>query len=211
MTHFVNFKLILFSLLVWLAMLALCIPAWSAEIVTPTDPPVYLTIEEPIIIDLKRDVGTVVIPNSDTVNIIQDSSKRIVLMPHNPGSVFFSILDTNRNPIMQRYAIVSNKGTPQKQYVRIHRNCDGVRGCEDTSYFFCDGLCSQMSISPSLGATRHSGANPASVASNNTAPQSITDLGPDAQAAFDQSSQQQSQQTQEQIQEQMRNETYIPQ
>lgn len=126
-----------------------------------THPVMRLTPEKSEIINLDHDVKSLIIGNPMHLNVVMDTTRRLVLVPRSPGATSFTALDDKGKVIMQRHVIVNG---PNEKYVRIRRSCNAARtagksasGCEDMSMYYCpEGLCypvemvtSQKSVSAS--------------------------------------------------------------
>ena len=112
-----------------------------------THPMMRLTPEKSEIISLDTDVKSLIIGNPLHLNVIMDTTKRLVLVPRSPGATSFTALDDAGKVIMQRHVIVNG---PEDKYVRIRRSC-GVAApagnCQDMSIYYCpDGVCHPVNM-----------------------------------------------------------------
>jgi len=110
-----------------------------------THPALKLTPDKSEIITLNNDAASIIIGNSKHLNIMTDSSKRLVIIPRAPGASHFTVLGHDGTIVMQRHVIVAS---PQKDYLRIRRNCAGAGDdCAPTSVYYCPDGCHEVSIS----------------------------------------------------------------
>jgi|GEM_PF-3546257 len=111
-----------------------------------THPMIRLTPDKSEIVNLDTEVKSMIVGNPLHLNVIMDTTKRLVLVPRSPGATSFTALDETGKVIMQRHVIVNG---PEEKYVRIRRSCDAARAggasvsnCEDMSVYYCpEGLC----------------------------------------------------------------------
>lgn len=116
-----------------------------------------LTPDKSEIIDMPRNIGRVIIGNDSHINVLVDTPRRIVVVPHEPGATHFSVLDERGNNMMVRHVIVAS---PKSDYVRIRRNCGSAgAGCEPTSVYYCPDMCHSISV----GGNPSGGAGPATI------------------------------------------------
>lgn len=116
-----------------------------------THPVIRLTPEKSEIISLDTDIKSLIVGNPLHLNVIMDTTKRLVLVPRSPGATSFTALDENGKVIMQRHVIVNG---PDEKYVRVRRSCSaaatsglGAVNCQDMSMYYCpDGLCHPVNV-----------------------------------------------------------------
>ena len=129
-----------------------------------THPPLRLTPDRSEIITLDENVDRVIIGSDVNINVLLDSSRRIIVVPRAPGATHFTLLGQGGRVIMQRYAIVAN---PKEKYIRIRETCMEDTECEPVRMYYCPGMCHEISIQgPSSGNS--SGAS--SLTGEGTAP-----------------------------------------
>ena len=124
-------------------------------VVTPdsaTHPAVRLTPDKSEMIMLEENARSVIVGNESHVSVLMDSPTRLVLVPRQPGATFFTVIGENGKIIMQRHAIV---GAPKEKYVRVRRSCiNAGGGCEETSVYYCPGMCHDVQIQTDTGGSR---------------------------------------------------------
>lgn len=116
-----------------------------------THPLLRLTPEKSEIINVDTDIKSLIVGNPLHLNVIMDTTKRLVLVPRSPGATSFTALDENGKVIMQRHVIVNG---PDEKFVRIRRSCNaastsgrGAVNCQDFSMYYCpEGLCHPVNV-----------------------------------------------------------------
>lgn len=127
-----------------------------------THPPLNLTPDKSEIITLNDDAASIIVGNSKHLNIMTDSARRLIVIPRTPGASHFTVLGHDGTTLMQRYVIV---GSPQKDYLRIRRNCTGAgKDCAPTSVYYCPDGCHKVAISDDSAETANHGDIPANAA-----------------------------------------------
>lgn len=129
-----------------------------------THPPLRMTPDRSEIIDLDKNIGSVVIGNANHLNLLVDSPQRIIAVPRQAGASFFAVLDEDGNMMMQRHVIVAS---PKEKYVRIRRVCDDGE-CEPTSVYYCPDMCHQIQIHDGSGSATSAAAAPMGDATQST-------------------------------------------
>ena len=112
----------------------------------PTHPPINLTPDKSEMLRLEEDAASIIIGNEAHIQLLMDSPKRLVVVPRAPGATFFTVLNKKGEVIMQRHAIVAS---PKEKYIRIRRSCRTAgtgAGCEETSIYYCPGMCHDVQI-----------------------------------------------------------------
>ncbi|MCD8497016.1 MAG: pilus assembly protein N-terminal domain-containing protein [Alphaproteobacteria bacterium] len=127
------------------------IPATSTEEggmnmdnIVETHPPLKLSPDKSEIVTLPDDAGTIVLGNPAHLNILADSSKRLIVVPKMPGASYFTVLDKLGNVIMQRHVLVA---PPKEKYVRVRKTCYGdslEAGCQATQTYYCPDICHEV-------------------------------------------------------------------
>lgn len=114
-----------------------------------THPPLRLTPDVSQIINLDRDVQRVIVGNNNHVNVLMDTSKRLIVVPRGAGATHFTLLDENGQVVMQRHVIVA---APAEKYVRIRQSC-GFSGnnCEPVRMYYCPGMCHEIGMNAGSG------------------------------------------------------------
>lgn len=149
----------------------------TAKVFAPneaTHPALRLTPDRSEMIRLNKDAASIIIGNESNIQILMDTPSRLIVVPREPGATFFTILDKGGDIIMQRHAIVAS---PKEKYVRIRRSCRtaGGTGCEETSIYYCPGMCHDVKIQTNInGSMTRKNLLPAG-ASTTADPASYTD------------------------------------
>ncbi len=118
--------------------------------------PIRLTPDKTGLVQLSRNAVNVVVGNLNTLRIIPDTNRSLVLVPKEPGATFFRAIDENGEVIMQRYVIVA---APEKEYIRVRRSCNTRTNaqpgstCREYSVYYCPDMCHEVSVT-----TRDAGA-----------------------------------------------------
>ncbi|MCB9990828.1 MAG: pilus assembly protein N-terminal domain-containing protein [Rhodospirillales bacterium] len=140
-----------------------------------THPPLRLTPDKSEILEVNRNVNRVIIGNDVHMNILMDSSRRMVVIPRMPGATYFTLLDENGKIIMQRYAIVAN---PKEKYLRIREPCTGTGDCMPIRMFYCPGMCHEIAI---VGEDGQNFSGSAAAEGDNNPPQQLPEGAPPPQ------------------------------
>lgn len=105
---------------------------------------IKITPDKPEIVTLERDAVNVIVGSNQTLRVIPDTNRALVLVPKKPGSTYFKALDINGKIIMQRHVIV---GVAKKDYVRIRRTCaGGDPNCREFSVYYCPDMCHEVNV-----------------------------------------------------------------
>lgn len=136
------------------------IPASSAEEggialddALETHPALTLSPDKSEIILLEEDAGTVVLGNPAHLNILVDSSRRLIAVPKAPGASYFTVLNKAGDVIMQRHVLVA---PPKEKYVRVRKTCYGdsaKAGCRPTQTYYCPDICHEVAMGESVRQT----------------------------------------------------------
>lgn len=108
-----------------------------------THPPLRLTPDRSEILTVEEEVERVIIGNDVHLNILLDSSKRLIMVPRAPGATHFTLLGKDGKILMQRHAIIAG---PKEQYVRVRHPCRGEGECMPIRVYYCPGLCHEVGI-----------------------------------------------------------------
>jgi len=114
--------------------------------VRDTHPPVRLTPDKSELITLDADASSVIVGNPTHLGVLLDTSRVLVLVPRAPGASSFTVLDQDRNVLMQRQVIV---GSPKETYIRVRRSCANAeddRPCQATSVYYCPDMCHEVGV-----------------------------------------------------------------
>lgn len=120
-----------------------------------THPPLRLTPERSLILNMDEEVDRVIIGSELNINIMMDTQKRLIVVPRAPGATHFTIMGKNGKVVMQRHAIVAS---PKQKYVRIRESCNfGSGGCMPVRMYYCPGMCHEVAV-VGEGGTAFSGS-----------------------------------------------------
>lgn len=110
-----------------------------------THPLIRLTPDKLELVELEKSAISVFVGNPDHLNVLLDTPTTLVLIPRQPGSTYFQVLDSEGNTIYARHAIIAS---PEENYVRIRKNCalGGGDGCEEYSVYFCPDMCHEVNV-----------------------------------------------------------------
>lgn len=104
---------------------------------------IRLTPDKTKIITLEQDATSVVVANPAHAGVLLDSPRVLVIMPRQPGSTSFTVLNAKGEAILQKDIIVT---AAQPQYVRVRRMCGAEdKACQESSYFYCPDGCYEVS------------------------------------------------------------------
>ena len=116
-----------------------------------THPILKITPDKSELVRLDRDAASIVVGNPDHLGILMDNRRLLILVPRQPGATYMTVLDESGAVIMQRHVIVAS---PQADYIRIRRSCAGQgSGCQETSVYYCPGMCHPVGLSASAAAS----------------------------------------------------------
>ena len=123
--------------------------------VEETHPMLRLTPDKSELVRLDEDAVSVVVGNPAHLGVLLDTPRVLVLIPRAPGATYFTVLNRDGNPIMQRHAIIA---PPKQKYVRIRRSCASVEGgCNATSVYFCPDICHEVAVTQLNGDDEEGG------------------------------------------------------
>lgn len=108
-----------------------------------THPEIRMTPDKSDIVRLEKPAFSVIVGNPVHLGVLVDSAQMLVLVPREPGATYFTVLGKDGEVLMQRHVIVA---APKEKYVRVRRSCAGSKndGCEQTSVFYCPGMCHRI-------------------------------------------------------------------
>lgn len=93
------------------------------------------------VLRLRENAASVVVANPAHASVILDSPKLLILMPREPGTTSFTVMNAEGKVLLERNIIVT--GT-QPQYVRVRRVCGQERGCAPSNYYYCPDGCFEV-------------------------------------------------------------------
>ena len=108
-----------------------------------THPTMTLTPDKTEIVRLDREAATVIVGNPAHLSVLAENTKTLIIVPKAPGATYFTVLDNQSQPIMQRHVIV---GKAEAQYVRIRKSCAGSKdeNCQTTQVYYCPDMCHEI-------------------------------------------------------------------
>lgn len=118
----------------------------SAEDLLATHPMLRMTPDKTEIVTLDSDAASVIVGNPAHINVQLDTPRTMVVTPLAPGATYLTVLDQERNVIMQRHIIVAS---PKQRYIRIRRSCANAEdssACKQTSVYFCPDMCHEIDV-----------------------------------------------------------------
>jgi hypothetical protein len=128
---------------------------------------IRLTPDTTKILRLEQDAVSVIVANPDHASVVLDSPRLLVVMPRQPGTTLFTVLNNKGETILEKNVIVA--GTVKPQYVRIRRACGATdAGCSANSYYYCPDGCYEVTpvgeqgsvqAPPVVGGTGGAGGN----------------------------------------------------
>src|SRR6218665_1510441 len=93
------------------------------------------------VLRLRENAASVVVANPAHASVILDSPKLLILMPREPGTTSFTVMNAEGKVLLERNIIVT--GT-QRQYVRVRRVCGNARDCAPSNYYYCPDGCFEV-------------------------------------------------------------------
>ncbi len=106
-----------------------------------THPPIRVTPDKAEMVRLERDATTVIVGNPVHASVMVENKNLLVIVPKRPGATYFTVMDSNKQIIMQRHIIVA---APKEKYIRLHRNCNTPAMSGEAQYDL--GECYWMSV-----------------------------------------------------------------
>lgn len=104
---------------------------------------IRLTPDRTRILRLRENAASVIVANPAHAAVTLDSPRLLILMPREPGTTSFTVLNAEGKILLERNIIVS--GTAQPQYVRVRRVCgDNTQGCQPSNYYYCPDGCFEV-------------------------------------------------------------------
>lgn len=135
----------------------------TIEDIAATHPAIRMTPDKSELVRLDRDAASVIVGNPEHISVLLDTPRLLVVVPRGPGASYFTVLDQNRDIIMQRHVIVAS---PKEKYVRVRRSCavSDAQGlaCAETSVYYCPDMCHEISMGQGGEEGNNSGPPPPS-------------------------------------------------
>ena len=112
---------------------------------------IRLTPDKSEIVRLESDAASVIVTNPEHAVVQLESPRLLLVMPRQPGTTAFTVLDKNGKVVMQRNIIVS---AAQPRYVRVRRVCGQQdQNCVPSAYYYCPDGCYEVNPVAGDGAT----------------------------------------------------------
>jgi hypothetical protein len=93
------------------------------------------------VLRLRENAASVVVANPAHASVILDSPRLLIVMPREPGTTSFTVLNAEGKELLTRNIIVS---ATQPQYVRVRRVCGNARDCAPSNYYYCPDGCFEV-------------------------------------------------------------------
>jgi Pilus formation protein N terminal region len=106
------------------------------------DGTIRLTPDATKIVRLESDAASVIVANPAHASIVLDSPRLLIIMPRQPGTTRFTVLDAKGQVLLEKNIIVT--ATAQPSYVRIRRACADGTTCAPDSYYYCPDGCYEV-------------------------------------------------------------------
>ena len=115
----------------------------KAAVVSSRSDIIRLTPDKTKVLRLDQDAASVIVANPVHASILLDTPRLLVIMPRQPGSTSFTVLDKAGRTILDQEIIVS---AVQPEYVRVRRMCNADdASCQPNAYFYCPDGCYEVS------------------------------------------------------------------
>ena len=112
----------------------------SAEMIK--DGTLRLTPDEHKLIRLNQDAASVIVNNPVHAEVLLDSPRLLIVMPRQPGTTLFTVLNALGETVLQKIIIVTNV---KSKHVRIRRICSrDDPSCVPTAYYYCPDGCYEV-------------------------------------------------------------------
>lgn len=102
---------------------------------------IRLTPDRTKILRLRENAASVIVANPAHAAVTLDSPRVLILMPREPGTTSFTVLNAAGRVLLERNIIVS---AAQPQYVRVRRICGNARDCAPSNYYYCPDGCFEV-------------------------------------------------------------------
>ncbi|MAS87624.1 MAG: hypothetical protein CMH30_06575 [Micavibrio sp.] len=112
---------------------------------------IRLSGDETQLIRLDRDAASVIVANPLYANVLVDTPRHLVVIPRQPGTTMFTVLDMQGDVIQQDRIIV---GAKKKNYVTIRRACSNAgenADCKPVSQYYCTDGCYEVNGGVNIG------------------------------------------------------------
>lgn len=116
-------------------------PAAAKAAVSGDPQAIRLTPDRTKILRLRESAASVIVANPAHATVTLDSPRLLILMPREPGTTSFTVLNAAGKVLLARNIIV---GPVNPQYVRIRRVCGDARDCQASNYYYCPDGCFEV-------------------------------------------------------------------
>lgn len=104
---------------------------------------IRLTPDRTKVLRLRESAASVIVANPNHAAVTLDSPRLLILMPREPGTTSFTVLDAQGKILLERNIIVTS--TAQPQYVRVRRVCgSNAQDCQPANYYYCPDGCFEV-------------------------------------------------------------------
>ena len=104
---------------------------------------IRLTPDRTKILRLRESAASVIVANPNHAAVTLDSPRLLILMPREPGTTSFTVLDAHGKVLLERNIIVTASAQPQ--YVRVRRVCgSNAQDCQPANYYYCPDGCFEV-------------------------------------------------------------------
>ncbi len=124
------------------------LPAVNGDILaSPEENPLRLTPDRTRVLRLDQDAASVIVTNPRHAAVILETPRLLIIMPREPGTTAFTVLDRQGQTVLERNIIVTGA---QQKYVRVRKSCSGSDdpSCAPSAYFYCPDGCYEVSPVP---------------------------------------------------------------
>lgn len=120
--------------------------------------------DESKILRLEKDAVSVIVANPAHANILIDTPRLLVIVPHQPGSTSFTALDANGDVVIESNIVVTGASAG---HIRVRRSCAaGDDTCQSESIYFCPDGCYNVNVAGSESSAAPSGSSSADAAAS---------------------------------------------
>lgn len=115
----------------------------KSSVATRKQGTMYLTPGKSQIMPLADDGVSVVIGNSNYINVFLDTPRTAVIVPRAIGTTEFSIIGVSGQVVAHSRVMVSTE--TDDNFVRIHRICaEGAGACAEETVYYCEDNCVEI-------------------------------------------------------------------
>lgn len=116
------------------------------------DGSIRLTPDKTHILRLEQDASSVIVTNPAHASIMLDSPRLLVIMPRNPGTTSFTVLNSKGEVVLEKKVIITTGA--ENNYVRVRKMCGPSDvNCVPTAYYYCPDGCYEVETVPPSNET----------------------------------------------------------